>query len=87
MAALPEWWNWEIELSPHLLRRMKDRQFNEVDLRLMLEDVSGYHANCEPGRYAVETRHEARRWEVIVEPVPEEKVLVVVTAYPVEQGG
>ena len=61
---------------------MKDRQFNEADLRLMLEDASGYDANCEPGRYVVKARHEGRRWEVIVEPVQEERALVVVTAYP-----
>jgi hypothetical protein len=33
----PEWWTWELELSPHLLRRMLDRGFSEVDLRIMME--------------------------------------------------
>lgn len=87
MADWPEWWRWEIERKPHLLRRMRDRRFSEVELRLMLEDASGYHANCEPGRYAIETRHDRRPWEVIVEPVPEEKALVIVTAYGLEQEG
>ncbi len=32
----PEWWDWELELCPHLLKRMMDRQFNEIDLRKML---------------------------------------------------
>ncbi len=36
----PEWWDWELELSPHLLKRMEDRQFNEVDLRTMLHRAS-----------------------------------------------
>jgi hypothetical protein len=31
----PEWWSWDLELTPHLMKRMVDRQFNEVDLRLM----------------------------------------------------
>lgn len=84
MVEWPEWWDWDVELSPHLLGRMKDRRFSEVDLRLMLEGASGYHADCEPGRYVLQTRHEGRPWEVILEPVPEEEVLVVVTAYPAE---
>ena len=84
---MPEWWAWDVELSPHLMRRMKDRRFNEVDLRSMLRDAAGYHENYVEGRYAIETRHEGRRWEVVVEPVPEQRILVVVTAYPAREGG
>lgn len=84
MAQWPAWWSWELELSPHLLKRMADRRFNEAELRLMLEEASGYHENTEPGRWVVETRHAEHTWEVIVEPDLQEKVLVVVTAYPVE---
>lgn len=36
-AQWPEWWSWEIELTPHLLKRMVDRSFTEVHLRRMLE--------------------------------------------------
>ena len=32
----PDWWDWEIEFTPHLLKRMEDRNFNEIDLREML---------------------------------------------------
>ena len=35
----PEWWDWELELSPHLLKRMLDRGFTESDLRRMLEQL------------------------------------------------
>lgn len=83
MVEWPDWWSWELELSPHLFKRMTDRSFNEAELRLMLEDASGYHEDYEPGRWVVETRHAGRAWEVIVEPVPHERVLVGVTAYPV----
>jgi hypothetical protein len=38
----PEWWEWELELTPHLLKRMVDRQFDEVDLRTMLADAYDY---------------------------------------------
>jgi hypothetical protein len=34
----PGWWDWELELSPHLLKRMTDRRFTEIDLRRMLNE-------------------------------------------------
>jgi hypothetical protein len=43
MSEWPQWWSWELELSPHLMKRMADRGFDETELRLMLEDSSGYH--------------------------------------------
>lgn len=79
----PGLWSWELELTPHLLKRMVDRQFNEADLRLMLDKATGYHDNHEEGRFVIETKHEGHPWAVVVEPAPEETVLVVVTAYPV----
>jgi hypothetical protein len=33
----PDWWDFELELSPHILDRMIDRDFSEAELRLMLE--------------------------------------------------
>ena len=87
MSEWPEWWSWEIELSGHLLRRMMDRELSETDLRLMLEEAIGYHPNYEPGRYVIETRHEGIPWEVIVEPDPADRVVVVITAYRVERQG
>jgi hypothetical protein len=83
MVDWPDWWSWELELSPHLLKRMIDRQFNEADLRLMLEEATGYHENHEEGRYVIETTHSGRAWEAIVEPLPDEQVCVIVTAYSV----
>ena len=32
--TFPEWWDWELELTPHVEKRMEDRSFSEVDLRL-----------------------------------------------------
>lgn len=79
----PEWWDWELELSPHLLKRMEDRRFTEIDLRRMLERASGYREDVVEGRWVIETRHRGTAWEVIVEPDVERRLLVVVTAYPV----
>jgi hypothetical protein len=79
----PQWWEWELELSPHLLNRMEDRGFNEVDLRTMLKQASTLRPGIVEGRWVVETRHAGRRWEAIVEPDEEMALLVVVTAFPV----
>lgn len=84
MVRWPEWWSWEIELSPHVFKRMVDRSFNETDLRTMMEQASGYHEDIENGRWVVSTRHSGCPWEVIVEPLMEENILLVVTGYPVE---
>ena len=78
-----EWWVWELELSPHLLKRMDDRRFTEIDLRRMLERAIGYRPDAVEGRWSIETRHRRRTWEVIVEPDWERQLLVIVTAYPV----
>lgn len=77
----PAWWAWEIELTPHVLKRMVDRRFTEVDLRRMLEVATGFRRDVVPGRWVVETRHASAPWEVIVEPDESVHVLVVVTAY------
>jgi hypothetical protein len=81
--TLPEWWDWGLELSPHLLKRMEDRQFNEVDLRTMLARASSCHPDIVEGRWVIPARHSRHPWEVIVEPDFDAKSLVVVTAYPV----
>jgi hypothetical protein len=63
---------------------MVDRRFSEVDLRGMMACAMNLRENAEPGRWVVETSHGSRAWEVIVEPDSEDRLLVVVTAYPVE---
>jgi hypothetical protein len=83
VVSWPDWWDWEIELTPHLQKRMEDRDFSEVDLRLMLEHARGHRADIVEGRFVIETEHKRARWEVIVEPDELDHLLVVVTAYPV----
>lgn len=79
----PDWWDWELELSPHLLKRMTDRRFTEIDLRRMLERAPGHRKDVVEGRRVIATRHRARAWEVIVKPDRERQLLVVITAYAV----
>ncbi len=81
--AWPTWWEWELELTSHVQRRMVDREFTEVELRRMLEVATAYRDDpLVEGRFVVETRHRGVDWEVIVEPDEADHWLVVVTAYP-----
>jgi len=63
---------------------MVDRGFSKVDLRSMMSAASKLRRDREPGRWVVETSLESRPWEVIVEPDPADRMLVVITAYPVQ---
>lgn len=64
---------------------MVDRRFTELDLRRMLDRATGVRRDIVKGRWVIRTRHRGRPWEVIVEPDPTENLLVVITAYPLEQ--
>lgn len=77
------WWDWELELSSHVLKRMVDRDFSDVDLRAMMESAVSFREGDEAGRFVVVTSHEQRPWEVIVEPDADDHLLIVITAYPV----
>jgi hypothetical protein len=77
----PEWWEWEIEYIPHLLKRMVDREFNETDLRTMLAEAYNYMDQPD-GRYLILTHWDDQPWAVVVEPDSADRVLLVITAYP-----
>ena len=73
----PARWNWDVELTPHVLKRMVDREFTEVDLRQMLEAASSVRADVQEARWAITSRHRGHPWEIIVEPDELERVLGV----------
>jgi hypothetical protein len=81
----PDWWNFELELSPHVEERMIDRGFSEIDLRLMFETTAAIRRGVAKGRWILETAHEGDAWEVVVEPDEHDQVIVVITAYRVTQ--
>ena len=83
MSKWPSWWNWELELSPHLLKRMTERGFGELELRRMLSSATSLEDDALAGRWVARTRLHRRAWEVIVEPDADAQLLVVITAYPV----
>jgi len=80
--AWPDWRHWELELTPHLIKRMEDRECNEFDLRRMLQHARAYRPNIVEGRWVIEARRQGQPWEIIVEPDEREQLLVVITAYP-----
>lgn len=80
----PEWWNWTLELTPHIEKRMVQRDFNEIDLRTILYNAGGLKEDKEPGRWIVYSKIGSVNWEIIVEPDYNEQLLVAVTAYSVK---
>jgi hypothetical protein len=84
MPTWPTWWEWELELSSHLLKRMADRDLSELDVRRMLSIASDLRRDIVSGRWVIETRHGRTTWQVIVEPDVDAHLLIVITAYPVE---
>lgn len=84
MPTRPAWWEWDLELSSHLYKRIADRDFNEVEVRRMLAAATTIRPDVVPGRWIAATRHRRAAWEVIVEPDADAQLVVVITAYPVE---
>ena len=81
----PEWWQWELELTSHLEKRMEERGFSEIELRAMIQRAHGYSRQIVQGRWVLHTRHSGQAREVIVEPDTNRRRLVVVTAYSAGQ--
>lgn len=62
---------------------MEERGFTEIDLRDMLDRVKGYESDEIEGRYVIHTQHHREDWNIIVEPDGADRLLVVITAFPV----
>jgi len=80
---MPAWWGWELRLDNHVLGRMEDRDFTEIDLRSMLHSVSSVRRHELPERWIVRSRWKRQLWNVILELDHERQEIVVVTAYRV----
>jgi hypothetical protein len=79
----PDWWDWELELTPHIEKRMEDRGFTEVDLRAMVERATAIRPDVVEGRWVVEARLGGTRWEIVVEPDEDDQRIIAITAYTV----
>ncbi len=62
---------------------MAKRHFTEIELRHIMENATHFRRDHIEGRWVVETRFRRLQWEVVVEPIPEEETLEVITAYEV----
>lgn len=51
----------------------------------MLEYATSYKSDILEGRFVIDAKHRGAPWEVIVEPDEVRRLLVVITAYPVER--
>ena len=80
----PIWWEWELGFTAHVEVRVEERGFSEVELRMMLDSASKLGPARRPGRWLIHTRHAGHSWLVVVEPDLDDKVLMIVTAYPIE---
>lgn len=83
--SFPIWWDWELEFIPHIEKRMIQRGFTEIELRAMLLNVNSIEKDKEEGRFLIKSKHNGNNWEIIVEPDGIEKLVVVITAYPIEE--
>jgi hypothetical protein len=81
----PEWWHWELELTPHLEKRMLQRGFTEIDLRKMLSVPLSIKRDIIAHRWRVEARYQGNSWHVIIEPDSEKQTIVVITAFMGEE--
>ena len=64
---------------------MEDRGFSEVELRIMIQEATGLRPSVEAGRWIATVIHDSESWEIVVEPDRQHHLIVVVTAYPVEE--
>lgn len=77
---LPDWWDWELAYTEHVVSRMEERGVSDVELRTMLRSPISVQPGRH-GRWQVETRHAAHRWTIVLEPDFEDRVVFVVTVY------
>jgi len=77
-----EWWEWELKIPAHMQKRFSKRDFNEIELRRMMEDETNFREDRHEGRWII-IRFREKAWEVIVEPLADEVKLEVITAYEV----
>ena len=79
----PTWWDWELEISPYVEKRMEERNFTELDLRDMMQSAHTLGLDEIEGRYVIQTRRQHHDWKIVVEPDETDQLLVVITAFPV----
>ncbi|HEX7878019.1 MAG TPA: hypothetical protein VF720_01340 [Candidatus Eisenbacteria bacterium] len=83
----PEWWDWELKILAHAELSLDQRDLTELDLRQMFWKADRTSPDPRRGRFRVDVFHRSQRWVIVVEPVIEERQLVVLTIYEVDRLG
>jgi hypothetical protein len=63
---------------------MRQRNFSETDIRHMLFPVRNVRPLDDASRWVVDSELDRQPWRIILEPDPRERLVVVVTAYPLD---
>ena len=80
----PDWWDWPFDCeNEHLLERMEIRNFNEANLREMIEATALIESGDVSTRFNLYARYDGDYWKIVVEPDPIDRVVIVVTAFTV----
>lgn len=77
----PEWLDWELEFHPHFDLRVRERHSAEVIARHVLEHYTELSPSRREGRWVLGAKYEGESWELVVEPDPWERLLVLVTIW------
>lgn len=83
LAVVPDWWDWELELTPHVEKRMEERGLTEVELRALLHGATILVPDVVDDRWVATGKRGGETWEIVLEPDVQDHVVVVVTAYRV----
>lgn len=81
----PYWWTWPQEWTDHVQLQLADRANRGETLHELFANPVRLFPGRLPGRWCVESALHGRRWHVIVDVDDDERVLVVVTAYPLDK--
>ena len=83
----PAWLRWELHFSDHVSERMLERGLTENDLRHILAHARRYRRSPRPGVYLVNGRVHGQKWAIGLCPDADQRIVTVVTAYPLPRTG
>lgn len=81
MPQVPEWWSWPFLLTAHAQFRMEERGLNEIELRRLLEGTGRLEPDHRSGRWRLHGHAGRAGWTVVLEPDPESRTVLVITAF------
>jgi hypothetical protein len=64
---------------------MKERGFNALDVRMMMQRPRHISASPGTGRWILDARLRGRSWRVVLDPDPVKREMVIVTAFPLRR--